>query len=104
LPSKNELANLSNDSKASSIVFSPFIQNAVEISQNDVKTDVQLPKSLEHYHFFVFSLNIDGKEYIVTYAEENKYSKRELIEIVHNNVSVDRNVLSKELKEKYYFR
>ncbi|KAG4081640.1 hypothetical protein H8356DRAFT_1384358 [Neocallimastix lanati (nom. inval.)] len=103
LPSKNENTNLGKESKNSSIVFSPFIQNAIEVSQNDIKMDVQLPKSLEHYHFFVFPLNMDGKEYIITYAEENKYSKREIIEILHNNVSIDKNILSKELKEKYYF-
>jgi len=29
---------------------------------------------------YLFPLNIDDKEYLVTYDEENKYSKREIIE------------------------
>lgn len=85
------------------IIFTPNIQLALEISYKEIKKDVKLPKLPEHYHFFVFSLNINDKEYIITYAEENKYSKREIIEILIDNVEVGKDTLSHEIKTKYEF-
>ncbi|ORX41436.1 hypothetical protein BCR36DRAFT_588060, partial [Piromyces finnis] len=85
------------------IIFTPNIQLALEISYKEIKKDVKLPKLPEHYHFFVFPLNIDDKEYIITYAEENKYSKREIIEILLDNVEISKDILSHEIKTKYGF-
>jgi len=85
------------------IIFSPNIQLALEISYKEIKKDVKLQKLPEHYHFFIFPLNIDDKEYLVTYAEENKYSKREIIEILHNNTEISKDVLPQEIKTKYGF-
>jgi len=85
------------------IIFSPNIQLALEISYKEIKKDVKLQKSPELYRFFVFPLNIDKKEYIVTYAEENKYTKREIIEILHYNYEINRNILPEEIKAKYNF-
>ena len=48
-------------------------------------------------------LNIDDKEYLVTYAEENKYSKREIIEILYNNTEISKDELPQEIKTKYGF-
>ena len=85
------------------IIFSPNIQLALEIPYKEIKKDVKLQKLPEHYRFFAFPLNIDNKEYIITYAEENKYSKREIIEILHNNVEISKDILSQEIKTKYGF-
>jgi len=85
------------------VIFTPNIQLAVEVSYNEVKKDVKLQKSSEHYRFFVFPLSLDNKEYLITYAEENKYSNREIIEIICDNVSVDKDVLPNEIKNKYCF-
>jgi len=38
----------------------------------------------------MFPNNINDKEYLVNYAEENKYSKHEIIEILHNNVEFNK--------------
>ena len=85
------------------IIFSPNIQLALEISYKEIKKDVKLQKSPELYRFFVLPLNIDKKEYIITYAEENKYSKREIIEILYYNNEINRNILPEEIKIKYNF-
>jgi len=85
------------------IIFLPNIQLALEISYKEIRKDIKLQKMPEHYHFFVFPLNIDDKEYLVTYAEENKYSKREIIEILHNNVEINKDSLPQEIKTKYGF-
>jgi len=102
LPSKTD--NIKDISEDISVIFSPNIQSAVEIPYSEVKKDdVYLPKSVEHYRFFVFPMNHDGKEYLVTYAEENKYSKREVIEILHEKNEISKDILIPELKNKYYF-
>ncbi|ORX41579.1 hypothetical protein BCR36DRAFT_215701, partial [Piromyces finnis] len=85
------------------IIFTPNIQLALEISYKEIKKDIKLQKLPEYYHFFVLPLNIDDKEYIITYAEENKYSKREIIEILLDNVEISKDALSKEIKTKYEF-
>ena len=85
------------------IIFSPYIQLALEIPYKEIKKDVKLKKSPELYRFFVFPLNIDKKEYIIIYAEENKYSKREIIEISYYNYEINRNILPEEIKTKYNF-
>ena len=101
IPSKNE--NIKTISDEIPIMFSPNVQSAVEVSYNEIKKDVKLSKSIEHYHFFVFPLTYEEKEYIITYAEENKYSRRIIIEILNNNVAVKDTFLTPELKNKYYF-
>ena len=85
------------------IIFSPNIQLALEISYKEIRKDVKLQKLPEHYRFFVFPLNMDDKEYLITYAEENKYSKREIIEILHNNTEINKDALPQEIKTKYGF-
>ncbi|ORX73453.1 hypothetical protein BCR32DRAFT_285615 [Anaeromyces robustus] len=100
-PSKNE--NINNKNENDKIIFCPNVQLSLEVSYNEIKKDVHLKKSVEHYRFFVFPITINNKEYIITFAEENKYTKREIIEILDNNISVDENVLSSEIKNKYFF-
>ena len=85
------------------IIFLPNIQLALEISYKEVKRDIKLQKLPEHYRFFVFPLTIDQKEYIITYAEENKYSKREIIEILYNDTEISKDELPQEIKTKYGF-
>lgn len=85
------------------IIFLPNIQLALEISYKEVKRDIKLQKLPEHYRFFVFPLTIDQKEYLITYAEENKYSKREIIEILYNDTEISKDELPQEIKTKYGF-
>jgi len=85
------------------IIFSPNIQLALEISYKEIKKDVKLQKLPEHYRFFLFRLNIEDKEYIVIYAEENKYSKREIVEILHNNIEISKDDLPQDIRTKYGF-
>jgi len=85
------------------IIFLPNIQLALEISYKEVKRDIKLQKLPEHYRFFIFPLTIDQKEYLITYAEENKYSKREIIEILYNNTEISKDELPQEIKTKYGF-
>ena len=98
---KNEKEN--NITSENQVFFTLNIQQAIEIPFKEIKKEFKLQKSIEHYRFFVFPLIKNENEYIITYAEENKYSKREIVEILHNNVSVDKNILSDEIKNKYGF-
>jgi len=94
----NKNKNLSEDV---SLIFSSYIPQAIEVSFREIKKNVKLQKLPEYYRFFVFPLIINEKKYIITYAEENKYSKREIIEILQDNVEIDKNELSAEIKLKY---
>jgi len=85
------------------IFFSPPIQLALELSYKEIKKDVKLQKSPERYRFFVLPLKIDNKEYLITYVEENKYSKRKIIDILHYNSETNKDILSEEIKTKYGF-
>ncbi|ORX42242.1 hypothetical protein BCR36DRAFT_308136 [Piromyces finnis] len=102
-PSKNNNSNKKSIFESAPIIFYPNIQLALEISYKEIKKDIKLQKLPEHYHFFVFPLTMDDKEYIITYAEENKYSKREIIEILLDDVEVSKDVLPHEIKTKYGF-
>ncbi|KAG4100855.1 hypothetical protein H8356DRAFT_1659286 [Neocallimastix lanati (nom. inval.)] len=86
------------------IQFSPNIYSAMEISFNELKlVDFTSVEINEGHHFFIFPLVIDNKDYIVTYAEKNKYSKRKIIKVMYNNVKVDESVITPELRKKYNF-
>ncbi|OUM57213.1 hypothetical protein PIROE2DRAFT_17860 [Piromyces sp. E2] len=85
------------------IIFSPFIKSAVEVSYKEIKKDFKLQKLPEHYRFFALNLNVNNNEYIITYAEENKYSKREIIEVLEKNVEINKDNLSQEIKTQYGF-
>jgi len=103
-PTKNEKNEKENNiTSENQVFFTLNIQQAIEIPFKEIKKEFKLQKSIEHYRFFVFPLIKNENEYIITYAEENKYSKREIVEILHNNVSVDKNILSDEIKNKYGF-
>ncbi|KAG4108048.1 hypothetical protein H8356DRAFT_1268207 [Neocallimastix lanati (nom. inval.)] len=80
------------------VIFSPNISSALEISYNEVKIeDIKSREIDAHFHFFIFPLVIDGKEYVITYAEENKYSKRKIIEVLYDNIKVDEKEKKKEV-------
>jgi len=83
------------------IIFTPNIQLAIEVPSTEIKKDTKLQKSAEHYHFFIFPFNENDNKYVITYAEENKYSKREIIEVTLNNSVVDKSILPEEIKDKY---
>ncbi|KAG4092771.1 hypothetical protein H8356DRAFT_1049161 [Neocallimastix lanati (nom. inval.)] len=69
------------------VIFSPNISSALEIFYNEVKIeDIKSREIDAHFHFFIFPSVIDGKEYVITYAEENKYSKRKIIEVLYDNI------------------
>ena len=86
------------------VIFSPNISSALEISYNEVKIeDIKSREIDAHFHFFIFPLVIDGKEYVITYAEENKYSKRKIIEVLYNNIKVDESIITQEIRNKYNF-
>ena len=86
------------------VIFSPYVQSAVEIPYKELKSsNVKLTKNHTQYHFFTLAVTIDKKKYIVNYAEENKYSKREIIEVLSDNEIVDKSIVSSELKTKYGF-
>ena len=85
-------------------MFSPNISFALEISYHEVKIeDIKSREIDAHYHFFIFPLVIDDKEYVITYAEENKYSKRKIIEVLYDNIKVDESIITKKIRNKYNF-
>ena len=100
-PPKNKATNDAIETMP--IIFSPHIEDALEIPYKEIKRGVKLQKLPQHYRYFVLNLNVDDKEYIITYAEENKYSKREIIEILYNNAEISKDTLSQEIKTKYGF-
>ena len=56
-----------------------------------------------HYHFFIFPLVIDDREYVIAYAEENKYSICKIIEVLYDNIKVDESFITQEIRNKYNF-
>ena len=50
-----------------------------------------------------FLLVIADKEYVITYVEENKYSKHKIIEVLYDNIKVDESIITQKIRNKYNF-
>ncbi|ORY73574.1 hypothetical protein LY90DRAFT_503115 [Neocallimastix californiae] len=86
------------------VYFCKNIPNAIEIPKNLIKANLNfLQKNENKYHYFTVKLNHNDKIYFVTYAELNKFTKREIIAIYLNNKPICKDNFPYELKEKYDF-
>ena len=95
---------VTNTNAISPIAFSPYINSTIEISYKEIKNaTIKLNKSFEYYHFFTFPVTINDKTYQIVYAEENMYSKREIVEVLLNNQIVDANVIDSAIRKEYNF-
>ncbi|KAG4107854.1 hypothetical protein H8356DRAFT_1618969 [Neocallimastix lanati (nom. inval.)] len=92
--------------KMEKIEFSREIPNSIEIPQNLFKEKpLNLKYNYIEYHFFTVNIGEEGKEisYYLTYAEKNKYSKRELIAVYKGKEQLKITDLPQTIKTKYNF-
>jgi len=86
------------------VYFCKDIPNAIEIPKGLFDNiNHKLKKNVNDYHFFTVKLDYKSKFYYITYAEQNKYTKREIVAIYLNNEPINVDNLPYELKEKYDF-
>lgn len=105
--SKVENKNINNaNDKKKKIVFSKEIPNSIEIPKNIFETKpLNLKYDINDYHFFTVNINEENKDisYYLTYAERNKYSKRELIALYKGKEQLELNELPQNIKTRYNF-
>lgn len=85
------------------VYFCKNIPNSIEIPRKIFNANFTLQKNINKYHYFTVKLNHNNKSYYITYAELNKFTKREIIAIYFNNEQIFENEFPYELKEEYDF-
>jgi len=94
---------IENDSK---VEFIKEIPNALEIPRNLFDIKCELENNINDYHFFTVNISEENGSisYYLTYAELNKFSKRDLLAIFKGNQQLDVSELPQSIRTKYNFK